>query len=36
MSTKEVIAHFNTNIEKGLSSDEANARIEKYGANELE
>ena len=32
----KVLAHFNTSIDKGLSSDEASARIDKYGANELE
>lgn len=35
-SIESTIAHLDTNIQTGLSSQEAQARIEKYGPNELE
>lgn len=35
-SIESTVAHLDTNIQSGLSSAEAKARIEKYGPNELE
>ena len=35
LSVKEVTKELNTDVEKGLSSDEVNKRYEKYGRNEL-
>jgi len=34
-SAQETLKDLNTNIESGLSTDEAKARVEKYGLNEL-
>ena len=36
MDTKEVLGHFNTSQEKGLTNKEAEQRLEKHGENKLD
>ena len=36
ISKEETVSIFNTDVEKGLTSEEAKARLEKYGPNKLE
>lgn len=36
LSAEEIEKHFQTSLKQGLSKDEAQARLETYGANELE
>ena len=36
LSKEETVKHFDTDIEKGLTEQEAKARLEKYGPNKLQ
>ena len=36
VTVEEVLEHFEVDLSEGLSSEEAAARLEKYGANELD
>ena len=36
LTSQEAVSYFETDVEKGLTSEEAKARLEKYGPNKLE